>query len=431
MGKKMNTKWFKAVNILLAFLIIAITNIDKIITFFGGDFDDTTKIVIVDETGTYETVKAMIEEVAKNVEDFGAFEVSSSTESIDTLKEKLTEEQEDMQIVIALHKDEKEYMTAEMISFDPLDTITSQVLQTSLNAVKSEFALANSGIDGETLANIVSPIHINMQTTNPDIEGDGEARDLVSSIVTMIFIIPFFLLTVLLVQMIGAEINDEKTTKSMEIIISNVSPKTHFLSKIIASTGFVLAQALLLLGYMVIGMLLRSCIGGGIAIAEGSTMKEAISSVVELLRNSGVLAALGKSVIFIIAILILNLLAYALLAGVLASMTTSTEDFQQLQTPLMLILMSGYFLAIMASVFQGAAFIKTVSMLPFFSAMLAPVLFLMGQTTLFHLVVSTVLSLAACWLLFHYGLRIYKVGILNYSSKDLWKKIFQSMRQKA
>ena len=45
-------------------------------------------------------------------------------------------------------------------------------------------------------------------------------------------ILPFFMLTIFLVQMIGAEVNDEKTTRGMEIIISNVSPKTHFLQKL-------------------------------------------------------------------------------------------------------------------------------------------------------------------------------------------------------
>ena len=37
---------------------------------------------------------------------------------------------------------------------------------------------------------------------------------------------------------VDSEINEEKTTRSMEIIISNVSPKIHFLSKIISSNLF-------------------------------------------------------------------------------------------------------------------------------------------------------------------------------------------------
>ena len=51
------------------------------------------------------------------------------------------------------------------------------------------------------------------------------------------------MLIIFLVQMIGAEVNEEKTTKSMEIIISNVSPKTHFLSKVLSSNLFVIIQS--------------------------------------------------------------------------------------------------------------------------------------------------------------------------------------------
>ena len=41
--------------------------------------------------------------------------------------------------------------------------------------------------------------------------------------------------------------NPEKSTRSMEIIISNVSPKTHFISKILSSNLFVIIQGALLI----------------------------------------------------------------------------------------------------------------------------------------------------------------------------------------
>ena len=37
--KKIGTKWFKAVNIILCILIVAMANIDRLITAFGGDFN--------------------------------------------------------------------------------------------------------------------------------------------------------------------------------------------------------------------------------------------------------------------------------------------------------------------------------------------------------------------------------------------------------
>ena len=126
--------------------------------------------------------------------------------------------------------------------------------------------------------------------------------------------------------------------------------------------------------------------------------------------------------------MILSFLAYSLLAGVLASMTTSIEDYQQLQTPVMLFLMVGYYLAIIASVYEGSTFIKILAFVPFISGILAPVLYTLGQMTLIELGISIILLAATCMLLYKYGLKIYKVGILNYSSTKLWKKMFKSLK---
>ena len=43
-NKKIKTKTFKIVNIVLCILIIGLSNIDRLITFFGGDFNKPTKV---------------------------------------------------------------------------------------------------------------------------------------------------------------------------------------------------------------------------------------------------------------------------------------------------------------------------------------------------------------------------------------------------
>ena len=91
--------------------------------------------------------------------------------------------------------------------------------------------------------------------------------------------------------------------------------------------------------------------------------------------------------------------------------------------------MAGYYLGIMASVFNGSLFIKIISYIPFLSALVAPTLFWLGQTTIWELWVSVGILLVTCILIFKYGIRVYKVGILNYSSQKLWKKMFQSIKK--
>ena len=59
--KKMKTKWFVIVNIILLVSIVALVNIDSIITFFGGDFNDTYEIEVLDEVGIYDEFQATLE----------------------------------------------------------------------------------------------------------------------------------------------------------------------------------------------------------------------------------------------------------------------------------------------------------------------------------------------------------------------------------
>jgi len=105
------------------------------------------------------------------------------------------------------------------------------------------------------------------------------------------------------------------------------------------------------------------------------------------------------------------------------------EDFQQLQTPIMVISLIGYFLSMAAGIFEGSLFIRIMSYIPFISSMLAPALLMLGQISIIDVVISIVLLIITNYLLIKYGLKIYKVGILNYSSNNLWKKMFHAIKK--
>ena len=175
--------------------------------------------------------------------------------------------------------------------------------------------------------------------------------------------LPLFMLIMFLVQMIGAEVNEEKSTRSMEIIISNVSPKTHFISKVLASNLFVLIQGGLVLLFAFIGLGIRYFMSGGNLL--GSFDGE-IQQVIDSISLAGVTNTLTYMIPIIIVMVILTFLAYSLLAGILASMTTNQEDFQQLQAPIVIVSLIGFYLSMMAGLFKGSIFIKIMSYIPFF-----------------------------------------------------------------
>lgn len=427
LNKKIKTKWFKVANIIIAIFIIGLANIDRIITLFGGDFEEKREILVLDETGSFPLFETLLNQIAESVGESKNFEVKLTQENLENLKEKLNEEKDT--IILSLNQDSTNYMNANVISYDPIDTITYQMISSTLNQVKSSIVLEKSGLTESEINSLTNPVSVEKTVTNEDAE-NAEAKDMISTGLILIFIVPFFFLITMLTQMIGAEINDEKSTRGMEIIISNVSPKVHFLSKIYSSTLFVMIQGGLLLLYSVVAYLIRAIISAsGVLSVSGDVARE-VGNLFTLVKESGVLELLLQGLPIMLVLFIVSFLLYAILAGVLASMTTSIEDYQQLQTPLMIILLVGYYIAIMASQFDGALFIKIISYVPLLSFLVAPVLFMLGQTTIIELALSALICIVFCIIFFRYGLRIYKVGILNYSSSKLWKKIFKSVRQK-
>lgn len=411
-NKKLKSKWFIAVNIILALSLFALFNLNSIITFFGGEFDKPLKILVYDKTNiSYPYLKNNIDSLTSELEDKKIVVKSVSNES---------KKIKDDEILISLNLDDN-LLKAKVISDKKIDSSVYQVIYQGLNATKQQVLMERLNLDTNTLALLSTSVDIDRVVLS-DKKSQDENMSLVMSTVFPSLILPFFMLIIFLVQMVGGEICEEKTTKSMEIIISNVSPKVHLLAKIVANNLFVLLQALLLFIYGLIAFFISS--------RNGSlNIPSEITSIWDSLSASGLINDIVSLLPMLLVLIILSFLAYSLLAGILASMTTNIEDFQQLQTPIVFILLAGYYLAIMAGMFQGSIFLKIAGYIPLISCLLAPTLYIMGEIGILDILIAIILLIGLLYLLIRYGMKIYKVGILNYSNEKVWSKFIKAFRK--
>lgn len=422
--RKIKSKWFIIVNIILMFAIVGLFNIDSIIGFFGGDFNEKQKIYVIDNTKTsFEIFKDSIEKTDINLKNSNSYEVKKYNKSLEDGKKKIKKEEK--AIIIELNSDEKDILKAKIISNTFIDTIDYQIITNCLTNLRTNYAIASLGLSEDEITKLYSDIKIDRIILDENKKSKDENMETIMSTVFPFIILPFFILSIYLVQMIGAEVNDEKTTRGMEIIISNVSPKTHFASKIIAGNTFVLIQGIILLLDSAIGLLVRKLMGGSNLIAKAGFD---VTDILKKALDTDLINQLIYIIPLMLISMILTFIAYSLVAGILASMTTNTEDFQQVQTPIVLVSLVGYYLSMMAGIFKGAAFIKVLSFVPFISAILAPSLLVLGQISILDVIIGIIILIFTNFILVKYGLRIYKVGILNYSSKDLWKKMFKAIK---
>jgi len=426
--RKVNSKWFLIANVLLALVIVMLLNIDSIIRYFGGDFESKVNIHIIDNTEkSYDLFDSYLSLYNNMFGDDDKYVVTlfegTKEDSIEMLE---NDEDESSSIVLIFDLDEENVIAVTMISNDFLNLLDIPAITTTVNNVKTALAIERYEFSEEQIFALTSPVDIDRVILNEERTSD-ENVGIIMSTVFPIIILPFFMLSIFLVQMIGAEINDEKTTRGMEIIISNVSPGIHLASKAIAGNLFVIVQGLLFVGYFLLGIFTRGFVTKT-SFSMESLFGSEFAGILSGVFNSSFMETLRYTMPLVLLLMLLTFVAYSLLAGILSSMTTNTEDFQHIQTPIMIVMVLGYYLAIMAGLFEGALFIRILAYIPFISAILSPSLLVMGQFTVIDFMISIGMVALFIFIFIKFGLKVYKVGILNYSSGGMFKKMLEALK---
>ena len=417
--RKLVSRWFIGINIVLFLLIFITFNINSIITFFGGDFKDKKNVLILDEANVYSKLEKEI--IRLSEVSIVEYEVQEVNDNVELLKEKVKNDSNS--ILLIVKKDSKHYINTTIYTSNGLSFLNQNIISSALNNIRKEIVLKDLGISNEEMKKLEESITLNEITLQE--KKINSNKEISSAVTVMLFLVPCFFLITTLVQMIGSEINEEKTTKSMEIIISNVTPKTHLISKIVSCTIFTLIQLSLILLF---GLLSSFFSNHGIGVLTNSTSKGFVQSILGELITKDFILMVQSILPILIPSFILTIITYALLAGVLSSMTTNIDDFQQLQTPLMFIISIGFYLSLLAIFFEGSIFIKIMSFIPLISFMLSPTLYLLGQVSLLSVFLSVVLEIVFLILTYYYGIKIYREGLLNYSGDKLWRKILKAIK---
>lgn len=419
LNKKIKNKWFLIVNVLLLIMIIFLTNIDFVIKSFGGDFNDDLNIKLYCKNLYCNDIILDLKNNSKLISENKV--IIENINNVNKEKRKLKNNKNT--ILLIINDDKKNIYNVDFISYTYVNQIEYQFIINSLNNTKSKIALNNYNISDDDINMVYQKVDVKRQIISN--ENNDEISNSIIMLLSIIISLPTLILIIFLIQMIGSEINEEKSTKSMEIIIGNISAKMHFLSKIISSNIFVIIQSVLLSFYSLLGLFLRKAL-----IPKSSDLISNITTSLNMQNviNNSFIDELSYKIPLIIILLILSFLAYSIVSGILASVTTNMENYQQLQTPLLLVCVIGYYLIFLSTTFKGSILIKILSCIPLVSISLAPSLLLTNDISVEVMFISIILVGLFDYILFKYGIRIYKNGILNYDESNLWKKLFKFLK---
>ena len=152
--RKIKTKWFFIVNIILAIAIIGIINIDSVINFFGGDFNEKQKVYVVDNTNlSFDLFSSQLKEMDININK--SKDDSFLIEKIDTediARKKLEEDKK--AIAVIFDNDDDKVMKSKIISEGYIETIDYQMYVNAITNTKVGVAISKSNISAEEISKI-------------------------------------------------------------------------------------------------------------------------------------------------------------------------------------------------------------------------------------------------------------------------------------
>lgn len=392
---RVKSKAFIISTIITLLIIAGGINIQQIIDFFSSD--DIDEIAVIDQSNQYfEPLKEAVEKSNSHLE---LVSINVSEEEA-----KQAVENDEFKALIVL-SDNDEDLTGATYYANTIANITEQqVIQEQLQQLKIGKAIERAGIEQEILTSIYEPITFQTVALDQKAKTDTELNQARTIVTAMVIVM--YLVVIVYGSMIINDVATEKSSRVMELLISSAPAVTHLFAKIIG---------IALLGLTQISL--------SMAVALGLVFFQKDELTGGMLEEVGLLeipvSLIGYGVLFFI----LGYLLYATIAAMLGSLVSRSEDAQQLMTPLIFLIMIGYFIAIFGIAAPESNVVTITSYIPFFAPMLMLLRVGMLDIAIWEVMASIGILLGTIIILGILSARVYRGGVLMYGSSNSLKDI--------
>jgi ABC-2 type transport system permease protein len=397
---KLKSKSFIVTTLLTVVIVLALTNIQNIIEIFDKDGGKDT-VAVLDETGQlYEPLKQQMKTINKDIK-------LTQYKGTEKQVEKAVEDGKYNGFIL-LSYNEEELPEATYKAMSIADSTLYTDLQSGLQQVKTMLAASKINLTQAQLQKLYEPIAFDKVALEKNAKTEEELNQARGLVYVLLFIIYFSV--IMYASMIAMEVATEKSSRVMEILISSVSPIKQMFAKIIGIGLLSMTQfaVFLIVGYYSLQRNMDSLKDGFFGVYGFGSIPTA-------------------TIIYAVIFFILGYFLYATLAAFLGSLVSRIEDVQQMITPMTLLVVGGFMIAMFGLGKPDAAFITATSYIPFFTPM---IMFLrVGMLTIpiweaalgIFLLVATIVALAV------FGARVYRGGVLMYGRSNSFKDIKQAL----
>ncbi len=415
---------------------------------------DSKRIAVIDNSG-------IVMEKLENTKLI-TFTQLSETDP-EAVKNRLGEYDADVLLYISPLDSATKSVTATTYADKPMGMETAEAIEHRINDAVEAYRIDSYDIPG--LEQIMEDVHSNVHLTSYTVDEEGKetiSQSEVYMIVSMVLAMALYMFIALFSGMVMSSVIEEKTSRVVEVLVSSVKSTELMFGKIIGVALVALTQFLLwiVLTGVIIGILggivgmdkitgtlsqnqvetmpgmtsMNDAMGNTLsmeqlqaltdttAVAEGPTGMEAVL---------GTLGSLNYTQL-IVSFLLFFLFGYLLYASLFAAIGSAVEneaDTQQLQIPVTVPLLLGFFIAFYAFRAPESSIVWWGSMIPFTSpiVMLARLPF---GVPMWELILSIGLLILTFFVCAWASAKIYKVGILMYGKKSTFKDLWKWLKQK-
>ncbi|MBR1576451.1 MAG: ABC transporter permease [Bacteroidales bacterium] len=445
---RVRKKSFLIITFLVPILFVGIAILPTLIMM--GTKESSKDIAVVDKSGI----------VLPYLEDTETIHyIDFSMLNVDSVKNYIHDFGVDAVLSISELDEENKTVTAETFSEKPLGVDMTENINRRINDAIEQYRIDSYNI--ENLGAIMSDVksHERLKSYTLDKEGkESVSESGVYMAISMILGMILYMFIALFSGMVMSSVIEEKSSRVVEVLISSVKAIELMFGKIIGVALVALTQFLLwiVLGGVLLGIFgsvfgskldLQSLMSDPVTatVVESSGMGE-LTATVDLPAASDSLATtavpeeakvifstirhlpMGQIVIGFLLYFILGYLLYASLFAAIGSAVENEGDSQQLQLPVTIPLLLGFFIALYAYKAPDSALVFWGSMIPFTSpiVMLARIPF---GVPVWELAVSLVVLFLTFVLCAYLSAKIYKVGILMFGKKSSWKDLWKWLKQ--
>jgi ABC-2 type transport system permease protein len=396
---KFKTKSFLITTAITLILVIALTNLTTIIETFSGE-DEKTEVAVIDQSSS---LLPVIQEAIQTMnEDVKLISFEDSEESA-----KKEVEEGNYSGLLIVDVDSSKLPVATYYTMDIAESSLSDNLLNSIQLVKNQLAANQLNLTNEQLVKLNEPVSFEKIALVKDAKTEEELSQARGLVYILLFLIYFAV--VLYSGMIATEVATEKSSRVMEILISSVSPIKHMFAKILGVGLLSLTQLALL---MIVGYF-------------SLTSNDSMGSMEGFLGFSEVPVS---TIIYAAIFFILGYFLYATLAALLGSLVSRIEDVQQMITPMTLLIVAGFMIAMFGLSAPDNTFVTITSYIPFFTPMLMFMRVGMLNLAFWEPILGIIILVATIMILAIFGARVYKGGVLMYGKSNSYKDIKKALQ---